>query len=368
MRKICLIVAFLAGCIVILYTLNYETSVLLRERVGSISHAGCRNEGLSTVNNTLPRYIFGHSTGHSGSTTSHATLREARCCPWSLPSVSSFEKIFQFERPPPEDDDCTTTRTKLIPMLESLIGREPIATTYLDMGHYRNRGRTLECLAEHTRPGEAVFLHLRRDRYAVANSFINSRGINTPCTVAMDVVHGKPRRPSVALCPHSGEKMGRVDLPVASDGVWMSMTPFQKFLWYVDEMEHRWHGLRLRYEGRGVRMMEVTWMTSDELRDGLRRVQAHLGCETKNGEGPSRNIANKKKHVKHSVGGLNCSEMVLQDLAYRGMMNYDDGDYDILFARHAQRLDGEDCMDSREDLARAIEVGGGGGEWVLPQE
>ena len=156
MRKICLIVAFLAGCIVILYTLNYETSVLLRERVGSISHAGCRNEGLSTVNNTLPRYIFGHSTGHSGSTTSHATLREARCCPWSLPSVSSFEKIFQFERPPPEDDDCTTTRTKLIPMLESLIGREPIATTYLDMGHYRNRGRTLECLAEHTRLGEAV--------------------------------------------------------------------------------------------------------------------------------------------------------------------------------------------------------------------
>ena len=104
LRKICLIVAFLAGCIMVLYTGNYETSVLLRERVGSISHAGGRNEGLSTVNNTeltLPRYIFGHSTGHSGSTTSHATLRDARYCPWSLPSVHSFEKIFQFERSPP---------------------------------------------------------------------------------------------------------------------------------------------------------------------------------------------------------------------------------------------------------------------------
>lgn len=62
-------------------------------------------------------------------------------------------------------------------------------------------------------------------------------------------------------------------------------------------------------------------MTSDELTDGLHQVQALLGCEI--GRAEPSDIVNVKKHVKHAAGSLNCSEMVLQDLAYRTLMNYE---------------------------------------------
>ena len=58
------------------------------------------------------------------------------------------------------------------------------------------------------------------------------------------------KHPSVSLCPRSDEGDGPVNLPVPDDATWDRLTSFQRFLWYADKMEHRWHALRAVTRGR----------------------------------------------------------------------------------------------------------------------
>jgi hypothetical protein len=218
-----------------------------------------------------PRFIFGHLTGHAGSTSSHASLSKPGCL---------WETVNHFERMAPGeinwkggDLDCNMTKNILIPELLTFIDKEANATgksidntTFIDMGHWHNRGRVIECLADHFRE-QAAFVRIRRDRYSIANSF--ARQVQTPC------MHGELRHSKVSICPRSGKDDRPVNLPVPSDHIWDAMTRFQNFLWYADKMEHRWYTLTTSEYGIDI---DSTSNSSSSITTSSKQESQERGC------------------------------------------------------------------------------------------
>jgi hypothetical protein len=124
--------------------------------------------------------------------------------------------------------------------------------------------------------------------------------------------------PTVGICPRSRENAGPVDLPV-SDAIWDAFTPFQRFLWYADEMEHRWYSLQNMFNNdsnsdhvivglRGVpSFYEATWNDADELKKSVSDIRNKLSCTTE------MELKNKHPHVEHRDRALNCSDQILQE-------------------------------------------------------
>lgn len=353
-----------------------------------------------------PLFIFGHTTGHSGSGTFHNALSRPGC-PWDTNStVEAFENVADGEIHWPSDPDCHLTNTKLIPHLMTSIQSQTgdvtasrrSSTTYIDLGHFHNRGRRLECLAKHF-GDRSVFIHVRRNRYNIARSFVGKGALKTPCVVDNTMYKtekehtrrfkfGKRRirnrtevSPTVGICPRSRENAGPVDLPV-SDAIWDAFTPFQRFLWYADEMEHRWYSLQNMFNNdsnsdhvivglRGVpSFYEATWNDADELKKSVSDIRNKLSCTTE------MELKNKHPHVEHRDRALNCSDQILQDHEYRKLMGYSKEQMDVLFSRHLpQHVDSEECIERRDELEQNIRKYSAmygleydDRQWILPGE
>jgi hypothetical protein len=389
------------------------------------------NAATMTTVPARPLFIFGHSTGHSGTGSFHSSLAQPGC-PWDNNTVETFENTVEGEKVWPPDPDCTLTWTKLVPFILSSIhnvtesgdregqDKHPHQhqhqkgpdlmdmnnTTYIDLGHFHNRGRTIECLAKYFGE-EAAFVHIRRNRYDIARSFLGKKGTRkTPCIIDSKMYEVEKLQTTrikihatVAVCPRSGENAGPVNLPVANDDVWDAFTPFQRFLWYVDEMEHRWYTLRaIPYvyddvtiqdtggteelgQGQGQqqerererkrgrpRFYEVTWNNGEELSKEVHELRKKFGCT------PPPEVKHEHRHIRHVKRSLNCTEQIRQDLEYRTLMNYDSETLEILVSsQNPQHVDSEECVESREELEQAITTytAAGGMDfdesaWVLP--
>jgi len=316
------------------------------------------------------RYIFGHSTGHSGTTTLHSVLSNTNGCPWDNNStvvLSKVDRIAPGEKKWSHEgmNDCTHTNNNLIPFFHSLIQEEVAAATvvgsdsdnsnnikeamYIDIGHWHNRGRAIECLAK-SLSDQATFIHIRRNRYSIASSFTHLK--ETPCMID----NGGMKHPGVAVCPRSGERAGPVNLPL-DDSIWDSFTPFQRFLWYADEMEHRWYTLKQMFDNNNgssynsPTFYEIEWRNGVELEEGAQYLRRKLGCL----EQDTIVVDNKRKHVKPVTQSLNCSSMIEQDLQYQQLMtmNYTDEISKLLF-RSSPFGDINECFESRDDLVTII--------------
>lgn len=300
-------------------------------------------------------YVFGFSTGHTGSTSLHKALVQNDCCPWNI--NGAFETQGPDERAhEKEDDTCNYTRTILIPFLD----RERGSKTWVDMGHYHNRGPVLECLAS-LLGNHLAFVQIRRNRHDIAASFSKLRG--SPCQNAKGNVKGKNKPPFVSYCPVEDDGTP-VALPVRRH-TWNQFTTFQKYLWEADELEYRFHKLKMEFPN-GPRYLEVTWSSGDELTAGVQDIQKQLGCQ----ELPS-SIPHAKAHVNHTAGTVNCSKRILQDLAYRKLVGYYNQEQRaVLFEHHPQHVDSVDCMDTREEMIRAIQSSPEESldNWVLPDQ
>ncbi|KAL3778945.1 hypothetical protein HJC23_001246 [Cyclotella cryptica] len=187
----------------------------------------------------------------------------------------------------------------------------------------------------------------------------------TPC-LAQNIVNGKNvSHPDVAICPRSTEGRGPVNLPISSDEVWDSLSPFQQFLWYADEMEHRWNTLQKMFYtnhaissdvrqhvpgGHGIpTFIEVTWDSEDELHNGVNWVREQLGCS------PAMYVINSHPHVHHRKDTLNCSQFIWEDLEYRKKMNFSPETTKNLFPHHLpQHVDSAECVENRHELERKI--------------
>lgn len=187
----------------------------------------------------------------------------------------------------------------------------------------------------------------------------------TPC-LAQNMLNGKNiSHPSVAICPRSTEDRGPVDLSISSDDVWDSLTPWQQFLWYADEMEHRWNTLQQIFYTNHIitpqlrrhvpggsgkpTFIEVTWDSKDELQDGVNWVREQLGCT------PAIFLTNEHPHVKHEHGTLNCSQYIWEDLDYRKKMKFSKQTNEILFpSRLPQHVDSPECSETSAELEMKI--------------
>jgi hypothetical protein len=89
-----------------------------------------------------------------------------------------------------------------------------------------------------------------------------------------------------------------------------------------------------------------------------------LGCQS-NTDGI---VPNKKSHVEHNAKSRKCSSYIYKDLAYRRLMQYNQEIQAILFRHHPQRVDDEECMDTRDELMSAIHSSPGEtlDNWVVP--
>jgi hypothetical protein len=229
-------------------------------------------------------------------------------------------------------------------------------TIHQSAGHFHNRGRTLECLANILKE-QSTFIHIRRNRYSIARSFTDSMARLaasypemkiTPC-IAKNVIHGQEfGHPHVSTCPRSTEHAGPVDLPM-DDETWDALTTWQQFLWYADEMEHRWYTLQKVFRGddESPRFIEVTWNNQQELREGVNFVRQNLGCTL------LQSLKNEHPHVQHTEK-LNCSQYLWEDLEYRKAMRFNSDQRNVLFGRTPQLLGGAECNENKEELQEML--------------
>ena len=173
--------------------------------------------------------------------------------------------------------------------------------------------------------------------------------------------------PTRQVCPRSGENAGPVNLNV-SDEVWDFFTPFQRFLWYVDEMEHRWLTMKsILYddesyaadssviealEGWGrPRFLDVTWNTGEDLSFEVSRLRTKFGCTLL----PPLQAKHQNPHVKHEQRSLNCTELIRQDLEYRTLMKYDSETINYFASsKFPQHVDSGECTETRAALESLI--------------
>lgn len=296
-----------------------------------------------------PDYILGLSTGHAGSTTYDAVLRQnSNACPWSIKGIAGkFETTPKGERTQRDDPSsrCNYTKSVLIPFLDR---KRRYSRTWIDLGHYHNSLPSgLECLAE-TLGNRLAFVRIRRNRYDIANSF--SKEMQTSCIRSTTLKH-----PSVSYCPHSSEVqiggLGPTTMPV-NDKAWDSLTAFQQFLWVADEIEMRSHIIKQNYPQ--VRYYETTWTTSEELGSGMNEVKRLMGCNMPSSPNGKGKIPNKKKHIKHKDETRNCTRFILQDLDYRNKIGMTEDQISILLLAHRQRIGGSQCNETQHDLQQVL--------------
>ena len=176
----------------------------------------------------------------------------------------------------------------------------------------------------------------------------------TPC-LSKSVIHKNQSlgHPFISTCPRSTEHVGSVNLPVENDAVWDALNTYQQFLWYVDEMEHRWYTLQNMFQDNtstaasSPRFIEVTWNNNVELQEAVNYVREQLGCT------PVKNVIHQHPHVSHTTI-RNCSRYIWDDLQYRKIMGYSDDTTDVLFTRKPQHVGGEECSESGVELKENI--------------
>jgi hypothetical protein len=339
-----------------------------------------------------PRLILGHSTGHSASYSVHRAISEEGC-PWrrrgvqkAIPHDDDPWMMSNFERTAPGEKrwhhgnlnssstiqpSCQLVQDKFLPYLFRLIVEKRLPQhddaddlsniIYLDMGHFHNRGHLIECLAKIFQH-KLTLIRIRRNRHQIANSFASK--FMTPCLLdthdaianASDANRRNRRiSPGSATCPRSGEQIGPVHLPIpGGDEMWDSFTSFQKFLWYVDEMEYRWYILRRYFQETSSlprlspTFLEVSWSSAHQLMDGIHQVRTSLGCTT-NG---ISDVAVTHNHTKWQESAeLNCTDYIVQDLNYQRMMQYDATTLQIILSSSLPlHLDNDKCVESRKEL------------------
>jgi len=338
---------------------------------GSEINPGKEGKPVVTAKLRPPRFVFGHSTGHAGSTTTHRALRSPGC-PWENFKGNNFEDrlVRRQEEWTVDYPECNNTRTYLAPRIIKKLATYNRNTTYIDMGHFHNRLGTIECLADYFRE-DAAFVRIRRNRYDIARSF--SHDFQTPCTKKKKGL----KHPALAICPRSNENAGSVNLPV-SDKIWDALTPFQRFLWYADEMEYRWHTMKAMYQdGRhesrsdhaSPMFFEITWSSSEQLTKEIDKLRSTLGC-------CPVEIKKTQQHVQHPNHTKICALDIQQDFEYRRLMNYNDTTLKIIVSsQFPQHVDSEKCVESPEEIKQltrfhAAEQGMAydADAWVFPLE
>jgi len=251
-----------------------------------------------------PRYMFGISTGHAGST----SLSNAQSYSGSLKTniTFRFENRFQDDgnwwtwagtKPSLEEQERKVRNEYKLP-IDNLLDYDQ-SQTYVDLGHHNMLGilRTTPKVFG----GDVFFIRFRRDRVHTAYSFSKSR--SELCKSFFDLC---PMRNWHLLSPHSGNW---------TQDAWRSMTSEQQHLWYVDEVEAEFQ--QLLRENPDVSYLECNW--SDDLGNCFELVSSILGLQIADNGG-----VHLKHHTDGELDSLARDRIVRADEDYRSVMEYTD--------------------------------------------
>jgi len=259
-----------------------------------------------------PRYFFGASTGHTGST--------------SLSNEVNFEGerkdeiVFSFEHLYAsagawaawwDAKPSTSEQLKRVRWYKDRIDHDlsrKRASTYVDLGHHNVLG-LLELIPQVFGEG-VMFIRMRRSRYKTAHSFVSNwqgtskyrKGNHTQDLCNMDF----------RICPYKNPAHLAPSGQHWTSELWNRMSLFQQALWFVDELEAEWQSMLKRHPG--LPYVECTWV--DDLKPCFSTVAKVLQL----------NVANETQHLKRHSPYVEKDELLkkfqVEDRMYREWMNY----------------------------------------------
>lgn len=223
-------------------------------------------------------YVFVFGTGRSGTKNLERILKSGPHVPafvtheWEDYRMSPKQVVHSVYRklaksPNFEKDaNAYVTRTKL-PFYNKLLERKNV-TRLVTTGHLPFAFGLGPALVKSLPPGSVRILRLRRDRIATASSFMSLGpegqdpwGPTNPGVKAHDDI---ARR----WVPKPTDVITQLRVPKES---WKKMNRFQRWLWYVDEMECRWQSMRDSCDG--------SWAYMEASMEGLMQMDGRKGWE-----------------------------------------------------------------------------------------
>jgi len=250
-------------------------------------------------------FVFFFSTGRCGTNYLSKTLRQRREAPAAIKfeyehgnKASVMKKILH---PAMLINDTHAVKnyvvTKKIPAMVMEMDHSG-KRIWADTGHQITLGmmeHLIDALGSQIR-----VVRLRRHRLDTAASFSGDANKKDPCKYA-------PNENHMHYCPFN--KVARIQLPRAA--MWDSLNLFQKYLWWVDEVEARWQWiLRTRPP---FPYIEIDYSTRMGVKE-LQRISDFTGL------GFERAML-KKKHINsHNKRGYPRIWRLVKDEAYRKAM------------------------------------------------
>lgn len=251
-----------------------------------------------------PRYMFGISTGHAGST----SLSKRASYSGSLKANISFrfENSFLGRRTwlswagtkPSLEEQEVKVRNDYKLLIDNLLDNDQ-SQTYVDLGHHNMLGML------RTTPkvfgDDVFFLRFRRDRVHTAYSFSKYR-------------HGLCKN-GYRVCPLTDWHLLSPHSRNWTEDAWRSMTHVQQHLWFIDEVEAQFQ--QLLRENPHVSYLECNW--SDDLEHCFELVSSILGLQVAANGG-----AHSKNHTDGEMGSYARDKIRRADEDYRSVMEYTD--------------------------------------------
>ena len=168
--------------------------------------------------------------------------------------------------------------------------------TFVDMGHHINLG-LMEPLAWLLRPAIS-FVRVIRSRFGTARSFFAEK--KWPCGAGM-----------WTLCPTTHPDI--VLMP--TDQVWSSLSPVQRNLWYIDEVEARWQ--RLLSTSPGLSHLTVRWCNRAQVEAAWASIASFVG----DGAIHPETTCTFHEHGSESAN-ISDEALVVEDRQYDVLMQY----------------------------------------------
>jgi hypothetical protein len=249
-----------------------------------------------------PRYLFGISTGHAGSTslsnkgsyedTIHVTFKFEDLSPNAVGGNQEW-RDWAATKPSLEDQEWKV-RNDYKKTIDDLLAKEG-TSTYVDIGHHNLHGilRTTPKVFG----SDVFFIRLRRDRVHTAYSKQN-------VTLCQTMFRVCPTENLHLLSPGSG---------TWTEEEWMKLTGYQQSLWMIDEVEAEFQ--QLVRENPGASYLECNW--SDDLGPCFEIVSSILGVQVKDG-----GLDLKQHTSKNLINSDDQKRIVQADEDYQSLMKY----------------------------------------------
>lgn len=253
--------------------------------------------------NKTPKYTFGISTGHAGST----SLSSAA----SYNGIRKSEILFEFETMPEDsaqknwfDKNPSETEKKGKVEHYKMFVDEKLSAShkvdYVDLGHQNIMGLL------HHLPSvfgdDTFFVRFRRDRLHTARSF----GVSFKSGIC---------DASYRICPLYDEHLVKPSAGWGDFTNFKSLSSEQQSLWFVDEIEAQFQ--KMLFNNQNLSYIECNW--DIDLRPCFNTVAKVLGVEVVASGG-----VHKKEHITHEEMPVDVRDFLIkQDLAYQQMMNFD---------------------------------------------